>query len=194
MEPIDIKLNEHTGGWVLAAPTGLEKFESFPSIKRLTRGCIITEKIDGTNAQICFDVDGTMRVGSRNRWITPADDNFGFASWCVLNEQELRKLGTGRHYGEWYGAGIQRRYGLTTKRLALFRQPKDLPACCEVVPTLYTGDFSTEVVDQWMEKLRRDGSVAVPGFMQPEGVVMFHTQTRSVFKKTLDGDGHKGAK
>lgn len=172
----------------------LTEFSSFPSIKRLTRGCIITEKIDGTNAQVCIDVDGVIRAGSRNRWITPEDDNFGFASWVKLHEEELRQLGTGRHFGEWYGSGIQRRYGLTEKRLALFRSHPNLPACVGVVPTLYTGDFSTQVVDQIMERLRTEGSVAVPGFMDPEGVIVFHTETRAVFKKTLGGDGHKGAK
>ena len=112
----------------------LAEFMAFPSIKRLTRGCIITEKIDGTNAQVCIDVDGTVRAGSRNRWLTPGDDNFGFASWVKLHEDDLRQLGTGRHFGEWWGSGIQRRYGLAEKRFSLFRTPSTLPACCSVVP------------------------------------------------------------
>jgi hypothetical protein len=29
--------------------------------------------------------------------------------------------------------------------------------------------------------------------MDPEGIVVFHTAASVLFKKTLDGDGHKGA-
>jgi len=38
------------------------------------------------------------------------------------------------------------------------------------------------------------GSYAAPGFMQPEGVVVYHKASGQVFKKTPDkNDGHKGA-
>jgi hypothetical protein len=30
------------------------------------------------------------------------------------------------------------------------------------------------------------GFAAAPGFMNPEGICIYHTQTRSVFKVTLD--------
>jgi hypothetical protein len=62
------------------------------------------------------------------------------------------------------------------------------------VPTLYIGDFSTDKVDAALELLRTGGSVAAPGFMQPEGVVVFHAQSRSLYKVTLGDDGHKEAK
>ena len=35
-------------------------FEEFPKIHRLKRGCVITEKIDGTNAQVNFDEEGRI--------------------------------------------------------------------------------------------------------------------------------------
>lgn len=57
----------------------VDDFEGFPKISRLSQSCVITEKLDGTNAQIWISEDGTVRAGSRNRWITPADDNYGFA-------------------------------------------------------------------------------------------------------------------
>jgi hypothetical protein len=43
------------------------EFAEFPKMARLSRECIITEKIDGTNAQICITDDGQMLVGSRTR-------------------------------------------------------------------------------------------------------------------------------
>ena len=55
------------------------EFREFPKIARLSREVIISEKIDGTNAQILITEDGQVLTGSRNRWITPQDDNYGFA-------------------------------------------------------------------------------------------------------------------
>lgn len=176
----------------------MAEFQAFDKIPRLKRGCIITEKIDGTNAQIYFADDGKMYVGSRNRWITPDADNFGFATWAYANEDELRKLGPGRHFGEWWGAGIQRRYGLTEKRFSLFNvgrwRDQPLPSCVSLVPVLHNGEFSTAAVDAALELLRTQGSVAAPGFMQPEGVVVFHVQSQNLYKVTLGDDGHKEAK
>jgi hypothetical protein len=54
---------------------------------------VITEKLDGTNAQIFIADDGEVIAGSRNRWITPLNDNFGFARWVFENEDALRALG-----------------------------------------------------------------------------------------------------
>ena len=42
-----------------------DEFESFPSISRLSRQCVVTEKIDGTNAQVFVGDDGVVRAGSR---------------------------------------------------------------------------------------------------------------------------------
>ena len=179
------------------------QFEAFDKIPRLRRGCVITEKIDGTNAQVCIDADGVMKVGSRNRWITPDEDNYGFARWCKENEAELLKLGPGRHFGEWWGAGIQRRYGVPDKRFSLFNVGRwsnpeaaqfALPSCCLTVPILYSGEFNDSAIQACMERLKREGSVAAPGFMDPEGIVVFHTASRTLHKVTLGNDGHKEAK
>src|ERR1700743_312939 len=100
------------------------EFEAFGKIPRLTREIVITEKIDGTNAQVYIyrDKNGDlqMRAGSRTRWITPEDDNFGFARWVHENKEHLLKLGKGQHFGEWWGLGIQRCYNLREKRFSLF--------------------------------------------------------------------------
>lgn len=187
-------------------------FEAFPKIARLKRSVIVTEKLDGTNAQVLITpaamdaaVDPMVRVGdlclyagSRSRLITPGKltDNYGFAQWVVDNAEELVKLGEGRHFGEWYGKGIQRNYGLSERRFALFNTARfgahnpNTPACCSVVPVLNTGDFSC--VEAAMSFLNCQGSIAVPGFKNPEGIVVYHSASRTMFKQTFD-DKHKEA-
>ena len=177
-------------------------FEEFGKIARLSRGCVITEKIDGTNAQVHVLDDGRVLVGSRNRYITPEADNYGFAKWVKAHEDELRGLGPGRHFGEWWGSGIQRGYGLLNgeKRFSLFnvarwgegrdttKFPQERPLCCQVVPVLWTGEFTTEAVEAALDSLRQTGSHAARGFMRPEGVVIWHEAARVLFKKTLEKD------
>lgn len=187
------------------------QFTPFPKIGRLSRGCCITEKIDGTNASVCiaelqcphekaiasrYPGNGSfgqyMFAGSRTRWITPEDDNFGFAKWVQVNQEELWKLGPGHHYGEWWGQKIQRGYGLAEKRFSLFNTDRwdsqSTPSCCHVVPLLFKGDFRSENVEQSLETLRSNGSVAAPGFMKPEGIVVYHIGVGTYFKKTLEHD------
>lgn len=167
-------------------------FTEFKKIPRLSRECVITEKIDGTNASICITEDGQFLVGSRKRWITPEDDNYGFARWAMENKEELLKLGTGHHFGEWFGSKIQRTYGLKEKRFYLFNTGKwnneNKPTCCGVVPVLYQGIFNTTIVDFCIEMLKAKGSTAVPGFMKPEGIVIYHTAGNLYFKKTVEKD------
>jgi hypothetical protein len=170
----------------------LPEFTSFQKISRLSRDIVVTEKIDGTNAQIHISDDGVVTAGSRSRWITPQDDNFGFARWVEEHRDELLNLGPGTHFGEWWGSGIQRRYGLNEKRFSLFNTARwsegVLPACCHVVPVLYQGPFSLAHVDACLERLFLSGSVAAPGFMKPEGIVLYHTAARILFKKTIEKD------
>ena len=169
-------------------------FQGFPKIARYSRLCTITEKIDGTNGSIYIADNGLdMLIGSRTRWITPEDDNMGFAKWARANHEELLKLGPGHHFGEWWGRGIQRRYGQNRKRFSLFNtfrwsDPAVRPACCDVAPVLYEGMFTSADIHDALEMLRAKGSVAAPGFMQPEGVVIYHQAAKMYFKKTIDGD------
>jgi len=176
----------------------------------------VTEKIDGTNGVIGIEEDGvTMHVGSRTRWLTlETGDNHGFMLWAMTHKDELLTLGPGRHFGEWWGSGIQRGYGLSKgeKRFSLFnvsrwalhgtepqilkaadaRGPERLqdvlPPCCGLVPVLYRGPFDTAAIGTQIERLKELGSVAAPGFMKPEGVVVFHTQSGVCFKKTIEKD------
>jgi hypothetical protein len=216
------------------------EFTSFPKLARLNREIWITEKIDGTNAQVriikpevavsefsgwvAHVDDHLIWAGSRNRWVTPEQDNHGWARWVKENAEELVKLGYGSHFGEWWGSGINRGYGLTKgeKHFSLFNtlrwsppgQPtiqsgerwddkskvmtpiftQEAPACCGVVPVLYRGLFETECVNMALSELKAVGSIASPGYMNPEGVVVFHTAANSVFKVTIkDDEKPKGA-
>ena len=185
------------------------EFKGFPKIARLNRDIIITEKIDGTNAQVYIKELGDEEVmptdtpivavvgklllyaGSRTRWITPEDDNYGFARWVKEHAEELVQLGTGQHFGEWWGQGIQRKYGLTEKRFSLFntsRWGESRPSCCQVVPELYRGLFNTQIINSTLRALSETGSLAASGFMKPEGIVIFHTANNHLYKVTLEGD------
>jgi hypothetical protein len=173
----------------------VSNFEEFPKIARLNRECVITEKIDGTNGQIVIDDSGEIAAGSRSRLITPDDDNYGFAAWVHHNKADLLTLGPGRHFGEWWGSGIQRGYGLLKgdKRFSLFNTSRwsdafARPKCCDVVPVLYRGLFTTDAVKEALADLRECGSVASPGFMKPEGVIIWHIAAHVGFKVTLERD------
>ncbi len=168
------------------------EFVPFPKMPRLNRECIITEKIDGTNACIRITEDGRFLTGSRSRWITPEDDNYGFSRWAHANKDQLMELGVGTHFGEWWGLGCQRGYGLKEKRFSLFNTTRwgefGLPECCHLVPVLYRGVFDTLEVTKAVNFLRVNGSVAAPGFMKPEGVICFHVALGMGFKTTLEKD------
>lgn len=169
-----------------------QEFVGFPKISRFSREVIVTEKLDGTNAQIVVnDTMTDLRAGSRSQWITPLNDNMGFARWVHENKEELLKLGPGQHFGEWWGQGIQRKYGLSEKRFSLFNvsrwaDPMTRPTCCNVVPELWRGNFDDLNTNELLAKLASGGSVAAPGFMNPEGIVIFHVASGALFKKTLD--------
>lgn len=194
----------------------LPEFRAFASIPRLSRGCVVTEKIDGTNAQIYVPEDGgPLLAASRNQWITDSDPA-GFGLWVHEHSDELRDLGPGRHFGEWWGKKIQRNYGLDHRRFSLFnvarwhedgaepfitpsanpnepeRTSVAAPSCCYVVPVLWRGVFSTMSVESVLLDLRDNGSKAALGFSKPEGIVVYHEASGHLYKRTLDGDGHKG--
>lgn len=171
------------------------EFVPFPKIARLNRMVIVTEKIDGTNAAVGVTEDGRVYAQSRKRLIRPDSDNFGFAQWVSEHETELVELGPGVHFGEWWGQGIQRNYGLEERRFSLFnvgRWATERPACCEIVPVLGHVQMLTRSIQLILEDLRLHGSVAVPGFPDPEGIVVYHSHSNKLFKVTVDDD-HKGA-
>jgi hypothetical protein len=212
-------------------------YPKFRPIPRLHRKIVITEKVNGTNGLIevteidldtldgpldgigavIHTVDGPtylVRAGSRNRWLSPDNDNFGFARWVWDNAVALAALGEGRHYGEWFGKGIQSGYGLDEKRFALFnvnrwydpREPeyasegylKEFPKARTVpnIPTLTVvpviaavdGRGLNEWVSMALHTLESEGSFIAPGFKDPEGIVVWHDAAGAYFKATIKGD------
>lgn len=191
-------------------------FEGWPKIPRVSKGmqCVITEKIDGTNAQVHIsrtqDDDGndpdviaiergdiplSMRVGSRSRWITPESDNYNFARNVLENVETYFKLGEGAHFGEWYGLGIQHGHGMKEKRFALFNNLRwdnvSRPEGLDVVPTLYKGDFHPELVNDIAAQLKASGSILVPGWMKPEGFIIYFPEFRKSLKWTYEAQEGK---
>jgi hypothetical protein len=175
------------------------EFIKFPKLYRLNGPVIITEKIDGTNACIVIE-NGEIYAQSRTRIITPENDNFGFAKWVHANKDALiNVLGEGRHYGEWWGSGIQRGYGLKVKVFSLFNTSRwkkhelittNMNLQLDVVPTLFEGTF-TEAIEEIpviMGWLKKAGSVTAPEFMNPEGIVIYDTNSGVGYKKTFDYD------
>lgn len=190
------------------------EFQAWPKTPRLFRDAVITEKIDGTNAAIGIaDADQAqdgeiskslvVRVNggrwliyaqSRSRIITPEADNFGFAAWVFGNAETLvTDLGPGLHFGEWWGRGIQRGYGLTGRRFSLFNVAKWEGAdfgtpCLGSVPVLGRRTFNTAYVLDVLDQLQANGSQAAPGFASPEGVCVYHAASRQVFKALIEND------
>ena len=192
-DPLPTPYNSPTHKNIMSFP----EFVPFPKIPRLQKDCVVTEKIDGTNGLIYITDDGDMFIGSRNRWLSEDADNFGFHRWVTENKNELMKLGAGRHHGEWWGSGIQRGYDLPKgeKRFSLFNvsiwNEENKPACCYVVPTLYTGEFDTGAITVAGNLLSNNGSLASEGFMNPEGVMIYHSAAGHYFKAPFDKN-HKG--
>jgi len=204
-----------------------EFFQAWPKIGRINKNVVITEKIDGTNAAIGVRelVDGSdpvrsfetgvfcgadggyyaVRAQSRKRIITPQSDNFGFASWVFDNAATLAGfLGEGLHFGEWWGAGIQRTYGMERKHFSLFNThrwgeaivhaPQEIiDLGVDVVPVLgiWGGNDIGRGLRQVVDDLERTGSCASlraerKPFERPEGVVTYWTATNTLMKYLIE--------
>ena len=194
----------------------MAEFKTYGKTPRLRREVVVTEKIDGTNGGIHIETvegaDGNnadkaimVSVGecdylvtaqSRNRIITPGKttDNYGFAAWVHENAETLvADLGVGLHFGEWWGKGIARGYGMDRKVFSLFR-----PRNCDdayitpdlrEVPWLDEGVLSDRLIENALSRLAFAGSLASDfDFQNPEGICIFHTQSRQVYKVLLEND------
>lgn len=159
------------------------EFQAWPKIPRWeNESYVITEKIDGTNGCIIITEDGDIFAQSRSKILdeTKAGDNFGFCKWVYGHKDELLKLGVGYHYGEWWGQGIQRNYGLNERRFSLFNiWITEWPECVSKVPVI------EKTLEKAHARLNALGSQAAPGFMKPEGLVLCATQNRGVRYKYI---------
>lgn len=205
----------------------LLEFKAWPKIGRYSKASmVITEKIDGTNGAVGImpvspgmeghpdlsspavtivetDDDAKFMVyaQSRKRILTVEDDNYGFARWVHDNAETLvMDLGYGLNFGEWWGQGIQRNYGLDHKNFSLFNTFRYPPSEEElfatphlsVVPELYRGPLDTEQVELEFGDLGTFGSAAVKGWMMPEGIVIHVPDLGGRWKRTFDrNDQHK---
>lgn len=157
-------------------------FKPWPKTPRIENVTYhFTEKLDGTNACLIIQ-DGELYCQSRNKLITPEDDNYGFARWAYSHKEELvHNLYPGYWYGEWWGLGIQRGYDQTEKRFSLFWYPGTLETdLVSLVPTL-----KVATLEEARNLLITEGSQAAPGFMNPEGVVLYEPTTRQRFKSII---------
>jgi RNA ligase-like protein len=211
------------------------EFEAWPKTPRLSSGGVtITEKIDGTNAcVVIMPVDhpantvesmngvslvektlndhsvGLWVVGaqSRKRLIFPGQDNAGFAGWVQENAVDLFDLlGPGRHFGEWWGQGIQRRYNMDHKVFSLFNTHKWSKVAqqrtewferardinMDLVPTLYQGKFSDQAIENALHVLWANGSFAAHQWGQAgqdaEGVIIRHQSLGGNLKAFVEDD------
>lgn len=205
-------------------------FEKWPKTPRLSRAnTSITEKIDGTNAAVIIqpvDIESPLFVPdtaakvvqfrnswwavgaqSRTRLIHPGSDNYGFARWTWDHAETLVDLlGSGRHFGEWWGQGIQRRYDMDRKVFSLFNTHRwgkvsqerldwrDIARGINMttVPLLYVGKFSDAQVEAALNLLKEVGSFASPEwgftFRHPEGVVVYHSEFNANMKAMIEND------
>ncbi len=167
------------------------EFKAWPKIPRGQHEKVtVTEKIDGTNACIIIQDGELAGVQSRNRLITPLDDNYGFAGWVSDNWEELKSLGDGYHYGEWAGLGIQKNpRKLDGKYFYLFNTYRwnkgnpNLPSICKVVPILYEGDSFPNIGRAVMLDLEKQS--AKDGY-KAEGVVIWYHKGRRYEKYTFE--------
>lgn len=173
----------------LGAHLNKGEFSPWPKTPRVGKRepwITITEKMDGTNACIVIEGGEIVGIQSRNRFIAPGDDNFGFAKWVAENADELVKLGHGKHYGEWTGPGIQKNpHGLSEKAFYLFntdRPVETLPDCVKQVRVLYHGPRYGAAVEEAMLTL---SEYAAERGYTPEGVVVFDRTTKTREKATF---------
>lgn len=170
-------------------------FKAWPKIQRYDEGIsiVITEKIDGTNACIIVDEGKVLGIQSRKRLITPDKDNMGFASWVTEHEEQLATLGTGYHFGEWAGPGIQKNpLGLEQKEFFLFNpfrhneeyfnwlNPQLSRGKVQSVPLLYQGKYTPGIVESTFEELDANTEY------KPEGVMIYFPKADSYIKHVVN--------
>lgn len=169
----------------------------------------VTVTLPSPDGSTEYDEDNTrvyrVHAQSRNRIITPTADNYGFARWVWDNAEHLAvTLGEGVHFGEYWGAGIQRGYwrqsgpysknnGRTfslfnTKRWADTLTVEGDAVGLAVVPVLFSGVLALDTPLKTLAWLQGRGSVAAPRYPNPEGIIVYHSGANSTFKMYVESD------
>lgn len=205
--------------------TELHVFQDYGKIPRWANEHVwVSEKIDGSNSAVVIerqeeqretdavvryvyvdDVAYVVRAQSRKRFLLPGKqtDNFGFAQYVFDNAEALVKtLGVGRHYGEYWGSGIQRGYGMvngerwfslfpTSRVSRSFQNYHDILTVPQlnIVPELYSGPWSGNVIEDCLDVLRDHGTFASNGAGQAEGVVVTFKLSGARYKAFVNDDG-----
>jgi len=183
------------------------EFKEFPKTPRLSRECIITEKIDGTNSCVLIQNGEIIKVGSRNGWLSLGHDSTGLVHFVEERKETFLQLGDGLHYGEFWGRDIRHSYSSKEQHFSLFdahrwcnawdepirysetQIQEKLPVGLQTVPVLYRGLFDTAKVDECIEMLKVNGSLlSQPKKIEAEGVIIYHIDGDVAFKKTLRND------
>lgn len=140
-------------------------------------------------------------------------DNHGFRQWVADHHDDLLKLGVGTHYGEWYGNKINRKYGLDHNRFMLFNRTRYesniskqmaiqsicpgtpstrdelFPSCCELETVLMDNvcfNALPDLVREFCKSFITNGSRHVPGFKNPEGLIVRSNLRGTLYKVIID--------
>ncbi len=168
------------------------EFEPWAKIPRAVLGdCVMSMKMDGTNACVIIKDGAIVGVQSRKRMINVGkdSDNYGFASYVSQNEQMFLQLGEGRHYGEWAGLGIQSNpHNLPNKQFFLFDtrrwgEHNPPPGCISVVEVLHHGEYTRQNVDDVMNNLKTRSEAE--GW-KAEGIVVYFPKLKAMEKHTFE--------
>ncbi len=182
-------------------------FRGWPKTTRRLSKCTISEKLNGSNGALGFQVtdasptdgreiyvlDIEMATQTRNRIVTPKDDQTGIARWAEANRETLIEdllyiegnlpvpsTEPQYHYGEFMTRGHKEPhfYLFNTRRWTgvQFSTPT-----LKVVPVLYEGIYYDGVVEECLEDLRQNGSKVHPG-IPAEGVVVYYPGNDTMFK------------
>ncbi len=102
--------------------------KKFPELS--TEEFILTEKIDGTNVRLCFQLDGTLLLGSRNHVLEAKKDHFGLREVLkepvykdLLHYLERKVVESGKEImlvGELFGEGINNRIIYGKRQIRFF--------------------------------------------------------------------------
>jgi len=111
-----------------------------------------------------------------------------------IGRNTIDKIG----HGEWWGQGIQRKYGMSKKVFSLFNVNKWSddslrPKCCDVVPILYQGPITPDIVEAYSRPMTISYAARKYeiDFRNAEGTMMYLCKA-GIYLKAPNEKGSKG--